>query len=141
MTLVSEVWEVIACSGIEITARATAHDCLAIASRRPGEAHSRRKVIDLDSRRVQSVTPQNWDEKCGLGEVIVQGVWFVGPRNAEVHRQPWTNAPRVAGIQPIKIQNSFRSKVAPRNHTGADVGREALQGKQENIVQSVERDW
>ena len=36
-------------------------------------------------RRVQPIGPQNRDEQRGLAEVVVEGVRFIRPREAEVH--------------------------------------------------------
>src|SRR6266550_1917239 len=137
MTLVSEVREVVTCSRVEVAAGTAAHDCLAIASCRPGESECRGKVAELHNGRVQPVSTQNGNEESRFGEIVIERVWLVGPREAGVHRQPWPHPPGVACIQTVKIEDALRAKVAPRNHTGADVGSEALQGKLKNIVQSV----
>ena len=49
---------------------------------------------------------------------MVECVWFVRPRQAKVRRQAWADAPGVAGIKTIEIEDAVRAKVSNRLANG-----------------------
>ena len=108
-----------AAGGIEVAARAAAHDRLAIAGGRPGEAQRRRKVPASEQPEGADPPPrESGVEERGLREVVVERVRLVGPCEADSSPSAGGRAPGIAGIETIEIEHALVAKARHGDQPG-----------------------
>src|SRR5262249_11531479 len=119
---------------VEVTARAAANHRLAVGGRRPSQSNRRRKVSFLSNRGMQAVRAQNRRQEFGLGEIGIEAIRLVRPGQTIVHGQARVDAPGVSGIEAVEVHHARLAKVTLERQARADVSREAMQRKPQNVV-------
>jgi hypothetical protein len=92
----------------------------------------------LSARSFQAALSQQGNEKRRLRQIVIEGVRFVEPCEAGIHRQARTDAPDITSVETIEIEDTVGTK-ATLGHPGRpDDGLETSQGKREHLVHVVE---